>query len=64
MTSLDLIFGFSVAVFFSCSFLFRNSICKEMCVAVNSHACYIWIVSGITNCSTCLKKSKKNSILE
>ena len=53
MTSLDLIFGFSVAVFFSCSFLFQNSICKEMCVAVNSHACYIWIVNGITNCSTC-----------
>ena len=25
-----------------------------LCVAVNSHACYIWIVNDITDCNTCL----------
>ena len=25
-----------------------------VCVDVNSHACYIWIVNDITDCNTCL----------
>ncbi len=37
--------------------LFQKSICKEMCVclclAVNSAACYVWIVNDITDSHTC-----------
>ena len=28
--------------------------CVCLCVAVNSHACYIWIVNDSTDCNTCL----------
>ena len=26
----------------------------SVCVAVSSHACYIWIVNDITDCSPCI----------
>ena len=41
--------------------LFRNGMCKEVCVcvcvvliAINSHACCIWIVNDITDSNICL----------
>ena len=30
------------------------SVCLCVYVAVNSHACYIWIVNDITDCNICL----------
>ena len=32
------------------------SVCARVfvCVAVNSHACYRWIVNDITDCNSCL----------
>ena len=43
-----------------CFILFQHSMCvyvsECLCVsvAVNSHACYIWIVNNITDCNSCL----------
>ena len=42
-----------------CFILFQDSMCECVracvcvCVAVNNHACYRWIVNDITDCNSC-----------
>ena len=54
MKSLIVIVLCFLCVFFKV--LFWNNLCKEVCVpvAVNNHACCIWIVNGFSDCNTCL----------